>query len=101
MDGAPGLLEGRPAERVTLEKAHAFLTQDRGITGGFDALRHRDEAEGVRQTDQVAQEDLVVVALGEIAHERPVDLHDIDVERLHVAERGEARAEIVERHAAT
>src|SRR5437868_11702349 len=97
--GAPGLLEGRPAKMVALEKADALLTQDRGVTGGFDALRHSDQAEGVRQSDQMAQEDLVIVTLGEIAHERAVDLHDVDVERLHVAERGEAGAEIVERHA--
>ena len=88
------------AEIIALEEADAFAAQDRRLLGGLDAFGHGGEAEPARQADEMAQEDLVVVVLAEIAHEGAVDLDGVDGERLEVAQRGEAGAEIVERDAA-
>ena len=68
--------------------------------GRLDTLRDGGKTEPVGETHEVAQEHLVVVVLAEIADEGAVDLDGVDGERLKVAQRGEAGAEIVERDAA-
>jgi len=76
------------------------MPEDRRFLGGLDAFGDGLKIEAARQADEMTQEDLVLGALRQIAHERAVDLDDVDGQGLKMAQRGEARTEIVERDAA-
>jgi hypothetical protein len=68
----------------------------------LDSLRHELEPEGVPEADDSAQKGERVLARVDVRGEAPVDLHDVDRQRLQVRERGVPRPEVVERqrHAA-
>src|SRR6185312_17329956 len=89
----PRPLHRRLAKIVALEVADALAAEDGGIARRLDAFGDGIEAEAGGQPHEVAQEELVVVALGDIANEGAVDFDGVDGKRLEMAQGGEAGAE--------
>src|SRR5215813_5211882 len=95
-----GRLQRRLAEVVALQVLDALADEELGVLLRLHAFGHRLHAVGRGEAQEVADEELVVDVARQVAHERAVDLDDVEGERLQVAERGEAGAEVVDRHAA-
>src|SRR5260221_3122435 len=85
---------------VALKEVDALLLEQRRLLGGLNPLGNGGQAKSAGEAEEMAQDDLIVGSVDEVAHERAVDLDDIEGERLEVAQRSEAGAEIVERDAA-
>src|SRR5688572_25892263 len=98
--GAPVADEIGAAEIIALQVVDAGLHQERRIFADLHELGAGLESDGLGEAHQAADEQLVVDVDREVAHERAVDLDHVDGQRLQVAERGEASAEIVDRNAA-
>ena len=83
-------------EQEALREVAAELAQRGQLRLGLDALGHRDEAEGVRQADDVRRDrGIARIVLGAL-HERAVDLDHVDREAPQLPERREAGAEVVD-----
>ena len=96
----PGQTETGLAEQIALHQIDAPLPQKRGIGFRLHPFGNRADVEIACQVDERADIILIVGIAGEIAAERPVELENIHRHGAEVAERGEARAEIVDGDAA-
>src|SRR5215472_17479874 len=74
----PCALDCRPPEMITLQKADALGAQYRGILGVLDAFGHCGRAEALGETEQMPEKDPLLRPAGQIAHQRAVDLDNVD-----------------------
>ena len=68
-----------------------------GFLHALHAFGHRAQLEGLGQRDKIADEDLVLPASRDVAHEGSVYLDDIDGQRLEMTEGRETGPEVIQR----
>src|SRR4051794_14973180 len=91
--------ELRAGEVETLAAADREVHQARELALALDALRDDDRADVAGERDDRGGQRLAHRVLVDPAHERAVELEDLRVHARHVAEGGEAGADVVDRDA--
>src|SRR6185437_14740539 len=89
----------RLADQVALHGVAAFVGEEGELFQGLDSLGHQRHAEAVAEVDDGGDDRGRLRIAAEIDDEGAVDLDLVERERLQIAQRGIARAEIVHRDA--
>jgi hypothetical protein len=85
---------------ITLQITYAFCADQRRVFGILDTFSYRHESKALHELSQIMQEDLLLLALCEVADKRAIDLDSVDRQDLKMSQRGVAGPEIVESDAA-
>ena len=86
-------------QQVALREVDAHAAQAFQHRRLVDEFGHRLHAQHLRHVGEAAHGGFVEWVVDHVAHELPVDLQKVDRQRLQIAERRRAGAEVVERHA--
>src|SRR6266545_3165924 len=89
----------RAADVEALHHVAAHAGQDVPALAVLDTFGDYGEPEVVRQTNGGAHDRDVVLVAGDVPHERAIDLQFVDRQTLQVAQRGVARAKVIDRAA--
>ncbi len=87
----------RHAETVALQAIHPQRGEIGRIPRGFDRFRHCEHIEMLADGDKRGDEHLIIRILVDAANELPVELQNVEVEVLEIAEGGVACTEIIHR----
>src|SRR3546814_17541097 len=79
-----------------LQELDSLAHQNPRVLRRLDAFGDRLQSEAVGEVEKCADEELVLRIVRYPAHEGPVDLDDVHRQGLQLAERGVARAEVVQ-----
>ena len=88
-------------KQVALQLVAVVVSQEVELLLGLDPLRHDRKAKAVRHRDDGVRQLGVVAVAGDFGHKAAIDLDAAKGEASQVAERGLARAKVVEREGNT
>lgn len=63
---------------VTLQITDAFCAHQRCVLGVLDAFGHRRETKALDETEQIMEEDPLLLAVREVSDERAINLDCVD-----------------------
>ena len=63
---------------VTLQITDAFCAHQRCVLGVLDAFGHRRETKALDETEQIMEEDPLLLAVCEVSDERAINLDCVD-----------------------